>query len=468
MRFSDLQHTFRCVDRSSLQKPHSSRAQSGDDARSQSFRRTGTTLLCSFLLPIFAAGLARAQVIRDAASFHDQSAPSSTNSASISTKAGGELILAFVATDSLGSPNAVVKSLSGGGLTWTLVVRSNAQAGTSEIWRAFATKPVSANITASLSQSVVSSITLASYEGAATSGVNGAGAIGAIAASSSSQGAPTSTLIPLSSESLIVGVGNDFDSAIARTPVSGQSLLHQDLSSSGDTYWVQELNANSTIKGTKITMQDSAPSWDRYNFAICEIRPASAATALMTLSSTSLNFGNVAAGNSDAASLTLTSSGSAPLVINADAIAGTGFTLGNVTLPKTLTPGQTLMLPVSFSPKAVGASSGTLTIKSNSSASANGSTSVSLMGSGVSVSHSVSLSWLAPVTKTDPVVGYYIYRSAAGSTPVALNYALNTATSYVDGTAEGGATYTYDVKSVDAEGVQSLSSNTFTVAVPTT
>ena len=37
----------------------------------------------------------------------------------------------------------------------------------------------------------------------------------------------------------VFGVGNDYDNAIAiaRTPGSGQSLVHQDLTSTGDTYW---------------------------------------------------------------------------------------------------------------------------------------------------------------------------------------------------------------------------------------
>jgi Domain of unknown function (DUF1929) len=36
-----------------------------------------------------------------------------------------------------------------------------------------------------------------------------------------------------------MGVGNDFDNAISRTPGAIQSVVHQDLTSAGDTYWVQ-------------------------------------------------------------------------------------------------------------------------------------------------------------------------------------------------------------------------------------
>lgn len=575
MSSRDLQRIFCCVkdpNQVSLPEAHLTAARAEVTLRKGS--RFGTAcLLFSLLVFIVGASVMQAQVKNDAAAFHDQSTPSTTNSASITTRAGAELILAFISTDSTGSPNAVVSSVSGAGLTWNLVVRSNTQSGTSEIWRAFASKPLSASVTATLTQSVVSSMTLESYQGTAATGNNGAGAIGATSASSSPKGAPTSSLVPLATGSLVVGVGNDFDSATGRTPVSGQSLIHQDLAPTGDTYWVQRLNASNTIKGAKITLADSAPGQDRYNFAICEIVPATAKTALLSLSSSSLNFGAVVDGTSKSLSVTLTSSGSAPLVISSDAVSGSGFALGAAVLPATLNPGQTLNLPVSFSPKAAGASSGILTIKSNSTANTTsiavsgtgnattsaqyslstsslsfgsvadgsakslpivltssgtapltvkadalsgvgftvssssplpvtlnpqqtiqfvinfeptqsnsvsgslkittnattaGTASIALAGSGVSAAHSVALSWKAPSTTGDPVVGYYVYRAVSGGVPTALNYSANVSTSYLDTTIEAGTTYVYEVKSVDASGVQSASSNNFTVSIPTT
>ena len=92
-------------------------------------------------------------------------------SQTFSTASSNELILAFVATDFVSGTNTTVKSVAGGGLTWALVERTNAQSGSAEIWRAFAVTPLSnVAVTASLSQSVVSSITVMSFAGVSTAG----------------------------------------------------------------------------------------------------------------------------------------------------------------------------------------------------------------------------------------------------------------------------------------------------------
>jgi hypothetical protein len=58
-----------------------------------------------------------------------------------STASGNELLLALIATDYVAGPNTTVTGVSGGGLNWVLVRRTNVQSGTSEIWRAFAPSP---------------------------------------------------------------------------------------------------------------------------------------------------------------------------------------------------------------------------------------------------------------------------------------------------------------------------------------
>ena len=77
-----------------------------------------------------------------------------------------ELLLAFVSTDYSTGPNTTVQSVAGAGLTWVLVVRTNAQSGTSEIWRTFApSRLTSTSVTATLSQATVSSLTVMSFTG---------------------------------------------------------------------------------------------------------------------------------------------------------------------------------------------------------------------------------------------------------------------------------------------------------------
>ena len=119
---------------------------------------------CFFLFLL--ARPARAQIARRC---HCLSKSSSSSSATIasprfSTAGPNELLLAFVAADYISGTNTTVKSIAGGSLTWTLVRRTNAQSGTSEMWKAFAATPLAgaATVTATLSQSVAVSITVRS------------------------------------------------------------------------------------------------------------------------------------------------------------------------------------------------------------------------------------------------------------------------------------------------------------------
>ena len=199
-------------------------------------------------------------------------AATTVTSPAFSTASANELLLAFVATDGALGTTATVTSVTGAGLTWALVARANAQPGTSEIWRAFATSTISnVTVTATISQSVVSTITVMSFTGVDTSGTNGSGAVGATKTASAPTGAPAASLVTTRANSLVVGVGNDWDQAIARTAASGQSVVHQSLSSSGDTYWIQSQNASTPASGTSVSINDTAPATDRYNLAICEV-----------------------------------------------------------------------------------------------------------------------------------------------------------------------------------------------------
>jgi hypothetical protein len=204
------------------------------------------------------------------------SASKTIASAPFSINAANELLLAFVQTDYLSGGNTTVTSVSGGGLNWVLVRRTNVQSGDSEIWRAFAPAPVS-NITviANLSQSVYSSLSVMSCTGVDTTGTNGSGAVGATSSGNASKGAPSATLTTTRNGSLIVGDGNDFDNAIGRTAGSGQRLVHQFLTPTGDTYWVQIQNTPTQNSGTSVSINDTAPTADRYNLSICEILPSS-------------------------------------------------------------------------------------------------------------------------------------------------------------------------------------------------
>ena len=345
---------------------------------------------------------AKATVVPDVVTSFDQSRPGTVvKSTAFTTKSGQELLLAFVATDSITTPNVSVQSVAGGGLTWVLVERTNTQLGTAEIWRAFAPSVLTnVSVSATLSQRVVSSITVESFAGVNVSGTNGSGAIGAIASGHASTGAPAASLVATQDDSLVIGVGNDYDQAIARTPDQGQALIHQFLSPTGDTYWVQRVTAQTALKGTRITLGDTAPTSDQYNLSICEILPAVAVSAAqLTPSTTALSYGGLVDGTSKALSLTLTSSGTAAVTISSLTVAGTSFSIPTETLPQTLTPGQTLTIPVTFAPTTAGALTGKLTVVSTSTTSP--TSTVALSGTGTTPQLAMSATALSYGNVTD-------------------------------------------------------------------
>ena len=181
-------------------------------------------------------------------------------SPSFSTTAPNELLLAFIASDRKSS-TASVSSVTGASLTWQLVRRTNTQFGTAEIWRAFAaTTKTNVTVTATLNQSVAAAITVMTFSGVDVTGTSGSGAIGATASGSANPGAPTATLVTTRANSLVVGVGNDYDNAVVRTVGPNQTSVSQYLATTGDTFWVQRTTAAVPATATSVTINDTAPS----------------------------------------------------------------------------------------------------------------------------------------------------------------------------------------------------------------
>jgi len=94
-------------------------------------------------------------------------------------------------------------------------------------------------------------------------------------------------------------------------------------------------------------------------------------------------------------------------------------------------------------------------------------TSPTVALSGVGESHQVEIAWSSPQASSDPVTGYHIYRAATGTTSFQLlNARSQTPTSFLDTTVVSGVSYDYVVKSLDAQGAESIPSNTATVTIP--
>src|SRR5882762_6614287 len=310
----------------------------------------------------FWAQPARAAIAIDATASRDAASSSTTVSTlSFSTTSANELLLAFVSADNVSSPNTTVTNIAGAGLTWVLVQRTNAQAGTAEIWRAFASSVLpNVTVTATLSQRVLSSITVMSFTGVDTSGANGAGAIGAIGTGNARTGVPAASLVTTRAGSLVLGVGNDWDNAIARTVGTGQVLVHQDLASVGDTYWVQRQVSPTASSGTSVTINDSAPTGDRYNLSIVEVLVGTNQTPNSDLTITKNHSSNFVQGQTGAKyTITATNSGGSatsgtvtvtdtlPASLTPTAISGTGWTCTLAT--PTCTRGDSLAAAASYS-----------------------------------------------------------------------------------------------------------------------
>jgi hypothetical protein len=101
----------------------------------------------------------------------------------------------------------------------------------------------------------------------------------------------------------------------------------------------------------------------------------------LAASPSSMNFGSIQLPGSQMLNETVTNTGSSSVTISQASVSGTGFSLTSITLPQTLTSGQSLTLSLSFAPKSAGTASGALTLASTAS---DATVSVALSATGTS------------------------------------------------------------------------------------
>ncbi|MGO9305746.1 MAG: cohesin domain-containing protein, partial [Candidatus Korobacteraceae bacterium] len=233
---------------------------------------TATLGTGSPVFPLWLGAASKTGIIPDASVTQSSPSPAtSVTSPALSTAYANELLLAFVAAGS-SSSTVTATSVTGASLTWVLVKRTNAKAGTAEIWRAFAPAVLSSvTVTAQFSASVYGSITVMSFEGVDPSGTSGSGAIGATASVNAASGAASATLTTTRDGSLVLGVGNDPTSDATRIPGSGQNLVSQDLATPANSSWVQTEISTTPSSGTAISINDISPTADAYNLSAVEI-----------------------------------------------------------------------------------------------------------------------------------------------------------------------------------------------------
>jgi len=201
---------------------------------------------------------------------HQSSAAPSVTSPAFTTHQASEVLIAFLTSD---GPNRAAgqtfSAVTGGGLTWSLRARANGQPGTTEVWQAVAPQPLTnVSVTAMrASGNYIGTITVVAFSGADTSRT------GATASGSAGTGAPAVSLTTTVGDSWVWGVGNDWSTATARTPGFNQTVVDQYLAPVGDTYWVQRQNAATANAGTAVTINDTAPTSDRWDLAAIEVVP---------------------------------------------------------------------------------------------------------------------------------------------------------------------------------------------------
>src|SRR5580700_1370183 len=133
-----------------------------------------------------------------------------------------------------------------------------------------------------------------------------------------------------------------------------------------------KVNAVSTAETVKLTAQAGSVS-ESYALKL------GAAVPELKLSKDSVAFGDVKVKTAATETVTLTSSGTAALIIRAGAVTGAGFSATGMSYPVTLEPGKTASLTVKFDPTANGSASGTVKLTTNTSAGTEG---VALSGTG--------------------------------------------------------------------------------------
>jgi hypothetical protein len=183
------------------------------------------------------------------------------------------------------------------------------------------------------------------------------------------------------------------------------------------------------------------------------------ATGQLSVSPSSVSFGNVTVGTTASQTGKLNAVG-ASVTIKSASSSSSEFSLSGLSLPITLAAGQSVPYSVKFTPQSSGTATATLSFASNIYTARE-----SLTGSGVSAAqHSVTLSWNP---STSQVMGYNVYRGSTSGGPYAkLTSTPDANTAYVDSTVVASHTYYYVTTAVNSSGQESAHSNQVQATIP--
>jgi hypothetical protein len=187
------------------------------------------------------------------------------SSPSFHTAAAGETLVALVAS---GGPHGAARqtaSVTGAGLRWNLLTRSDAGRGDAEIW--VATSPTVLN-----AARVTSTLGKPGYDQELTvTAMEGIKGVGASSAAAGAGGPPRLVLRTANPTSLVFAVATG-SGAVARTWPAGWVGLGQWMDRAGQaTFWGQYTNQPTGAAGTVVTVKATAPVDGPWNVAAVEL-----------------------------------------------------------------------------------------------------------------------------------------------------------------------------------------------------
>src|ERR1700674_1608477 len=112
--------------------------------------------------------------------------------------------------------------------------------------------------------------------------------------------------------------------------------------------------------------------------------PSSPAPAVLTMYSSSVDFGDVAMGATTTQGVTFSNAGASSLTLQQNSVSGAGFTTNGIGQGVTLGPGQYVILAVNFEPSGTGKANGMASLTSSTSSSL---INLPLTGNGVVAAH---------------------------------------------------------------------------------
>lgn len=175
------------------------------------------------------------------------------------------------------------RTVSGGGLTWTLQGRKSRDSGSTggagtdggvEIWTA---------ISAGASMTVTSSAGTATTESQQMLKVlvftgNEASPGGAVAAASNSSGLPSASVTTTRANSWVIADSTDWTQSGAGTAGTNQTIIDENDVATQYTGHVWRQNSTTPASGTSVTCNLTAPSAQNYNILVYEVREPAVAT----------------------------------------------------------------------------------------------------------------------------------------------------------------------------------------------